>query len=93
VTEPQAQQQVEQSQPDAEQADAGQSEAAQSHDQSQAESTGTGHPEVDAVVASLGELDGRPVSEHVQVFETAHERLRGALSDAADDPAHDPTGA
>ena len=42
----------------------------------------TGHPEVDQVLASLAELEDRPVSEHVAVFESAHDRLRGALSDA-----------
>jgi hypothetical protein len=47
----------------------------------------TGHPDVDAVVASLGELDGRPVAEHVAVFESAHDRLRSALADAGNDIA------
>jgi hypothetical protein len=47
----------------------------------------TGHPDVDDVVASLRDLDGRPVSEHVAVFEAAHDRLRGALADAGDDPS------
>ncbi|QWZ10197.1 hypothetical protein KRR39_10935 [Nocardioides panacis] len=47
----------------------------------------TGHPEVDAVLASLADLDGRPVAEHVSVFEDAHDRLRGALADAGNDPA------
>ena len=42
----------------------------------------TGHPDVDAVIASLDDLDGRPVPEHVAVFESAHDRLRAALSDA-----------
>lgn len=46
----------------------------------------TGHPDVDAVVASLAGLDGRPVSEHVAVFEAAHDRLRSALADAGNHP-------
>ena len=33
----------------------------------------TGHDDVDRVVASLDGLDGRPVSEHVAVFESAHD--------------------
>jgi hypothetical protein len=47
----------------------------------------TGHPEVDAVLASLADLDGRPVAEHVSVFEDAHDRLRTALADAGNDPS------
>ncbi len=47
----------------------------------------TGHPDVDAVVASLAGLDGRPVSEHVAVFESAHDRLRSALADAGNHPS------
>jgi hypothetical protein len=47
----------------------------------------TGNPVVDSVLDSLRELDNLPVSEHVAVFEAAHERLRGALSDAGDPPA------
>jgi hypothetical protein len=39
----------------------------------------TGVGEVDAVLASLDGLAERPVSEHVAVFEQAHERLRRAL--------------
>jgi hypothetical protein len=46
-----------------------------------------GHPVVDEVLASVDDLEGRPVDEHVAVFEAAHERLRAALSDAGDDPA------
>jgi hypothetical protein len=45
----------------------------------------TGHPVVDDVVASLAGLEDRPVAEHVEVFESAHDRLRGALADAGDD--------
>lgn len=46
---------------------------------------GTGHPEVDEVLASLDGLEERPVGEHVAVFESAHDRLRGALADAGND--------
>ncbi len=49
---------------------------------------GTGHADVDAVIASLSGLDDLPVAEHVAVFEQAHESLRrtlvGAESWAAD---------
>lgn len=44
----------------------------------------TGNPLVDEVLDSLDRLDGRPVDEHVAVFEAAHEKLRRALSEAAD---------
>lgn len=47
----------------------------------------TGNPVVDSVLDSLRELDEVPVSEHVAVFEAAHERLRGALADAGETPA------
>jgi hypothetical protein len=42
---------------------------------------------VDSVLDSLRELDDVPVSEHVAVFEAAHDRLRGALADAGEPPA------
>ena len=45
----------------------------------------TGHPAVDEVLRSLEDLDGRPVDEHVAVFEQAHEALRHTLSTAGDD--------
>jgi hypothetical protein len=48
------------------------------------EESTTGVGEVDAVLASLDGLDGRPVAEHVEVFEKAHERLRRALDAPAD---------
>lgn len=51
----------------------------------------TGHPAVDEVLRSLDELDGRPVDEHVAIFEQAHDRLRQALSGATDDDAAPPT--
>lgn len=47
----------------------------------------TGNPVVDSVLDSLRELDELPVSEHVAVFEAAHDRLRGALADAGEPPA------
>ena len=47
----------------------------------------TGNPVVDSVLDSLRELDALPVSEHVAVFEAAHERLRGTLADAGEPPA------
>ena len=47
----------------------------------------TGHPEVDAVLASLEGLQDKPVEEHAAVFEAAHDRLRAVLSEGADAPA------
>lgn len=47
------------------------------------ETSSTGTRAVDDVLASVQALDGRPVEEHVAVFEQAHERLRRAL-----DPGH-----
>ena len=44
-----------------------------------------GHAEVDDVLGTLSGLDEAPVSEHVAVFESAHERLRAALADAGND--------
>ncbi len=40
----------------------------------------TGHAAVDEVLESLESLGDRPVTEHVAVFEQAHEQLRRALS-------------
>ncbi len=45
----------------------------------------TGNPTVDSVLESLERLDNAPVDEHVGVFESAHEKLRGALADAGND--------
>ena len=42
----------------------------------------TGVAEVDEVLASLEQLDGLPVEEHVTVFEQAHDTLRRALDGA-----------
>lgn len=44
---------------------------------------------IEGVLTSIADLDGRPVSEHVTVFEEAHDRLRDALARAGDD--HRPT--
>jgi len=40
----------------------------------------TGNPDVDGVLASLDSLSDAPVADHVAVFETAHDRLRAALT-------------
>lgn len=45
----------------------------------------TGNATVDEVIESLEQLEGAPVSDHVAVFEAAHEKLRGALADAVSD--------
>jgi hypothetical protein len=45
----------------------------------------TGDDDVDAVVASLAQLDELPVSEHVAVFEQAHDSLRRTLVGAGHD--------
>lgn len=52
----------------------------------------TGHPDVDGVLASLHGLDDLPVSEHVAVFEQAHESLRRTLAGASTDPNHSAAG-
>ena len=49
----------------------------------------TGDPRVDEVLRSLEDLEQRPLTEHVGVFESAHERLRAVLSEAGD-PAPGP---
>lgn len=49
------------------------------------ETSATGDALVDEVLADLETLDRRPVSEHVAAFESAHERLRSALTDAGDE--------
>jgi len=46
----------------------------------------TGLPAVDAVLAAVEDLDGRPLEEHVATFESAHEQLRRAL-DAGSGPS------
>lgn len=49
-----------------------------------AERSATGHESVDSVLETLLGLDDRPVSEHVSVFEAAHESLRSALARASE---------
>ena len=46
---------------------------------------GTGHPAVDAVLASLEGLEDLPVHDHVAVFDSAHDSLRRALDQAGDE--------
>jgi hypothetical protein len=41
----------------------------------------TGEPRVDAALARLDELAGRPVAEHRAVFEDVHRRLRDVLGE------------
>ena len=50
-----------------------------------------GDQAVDAVVTSLRALDDLPVSEHLAVFERAHESLRQVLSGASE-PVRAPQG-
>jgi hypothetical protein len=40
-----------------------------------------GEPRVDAALARLDELDGRPVTEHRPIFEDVHRRLRDVLGE------------
>lgn len=42
-----------------------------------------GDARIDAAVARLTALDGRPVDEHVEIFDDIHVRFRDALEDAA----------
>jgi hypothetical protein len=49
------------------------------------EANETGDPDVDAVVSSLNGLDDLPVTDHVAVFEQAHESLRRTLAGAGQD--------
>jgi hypothetical protein len=41
----------------------------------------TGEPRVDAALARLDELGGRPVTEHRAIFEDVHRRLRDVLGE------------
>ena len=50
----------------------------------------TGLDRVDAVVRDVEGLDGRPVEEHVAVFERAHEELRAALDPSGAQPVRPP---
>jgi hypothetical protein len=47
----------------------------------------TGDDRVDEAVAGVGRLPGRPVDEHVAVFEEVHGRLRDILGEVNDEPA------
>ena len=56
----------------------------------------TGEPRVDAALAGLVELDGRPVTEHRPIFEDVHQRLRdvlGELDTREPSPPEDGAGA
>ena len=44
-----------------------------------------GHPEVDAVLERLEELDARETTEHPEVYEDAHSRLHQVLIAAGRD--------
>ncbi len=50
----------------------------------------TGMHSVDSVVDDVARLAGQPVQEHVEVFESAHERLRRTLDDPEPDPHQEP---
>ncbi len=56
----------------------------------QTERVRTGMDSVDSVVDDVARLAGQPVEEHVQVFESAHERLRRTLDDPEPDPHQEP---
>jgi hypothetical protein len=56
----------------------------------------TGEPRVDAALARLDELAGRPVTEHRAIFEEVHRRLRdvlGELDAREPSPPEDASGA
>jgi hypothetical protein len=55
----------------------------------------TGEPRVDAALARLDDLAGRPVTEHRAVFEDVHRRLRDVLGelDSRQPPGLDATDA
>ena len=54
----------------------------------------TGEPRVDAALARLDELAGRPVTEHRAIFEDAHRRLRDVLGELdSREPSQDASGA
>jgi hypothetical protein len=58
--------------------------------------TATGEPRVDAALARLDELAGRPVTEHRAIFEDVHRRLKdvlGELDTREPSPAPDASGA
>jgi hypothetical protein len=58
--------------------------------------TVTGEPRVDAALARLDELAGRPVTEHRAIFEDVHRRLKdvlGELDTREPSPSPDASGA
>lgn len=57
---------------------------AMSQEHPTSEAPHTGVVAVDGVVASIGTLGARPVGEHPQVFEAAHDALRRALDSDPD---------
>jgi hypothetical protein len=62
----------------------------------QEERPATGEPRVDAALARLDELAGRPVAEHRAVFEDVHRRLRdvlGELDSREQNPGDQPAAA
>jgi hypothetical protein len=53
----------------------------------------TGEPRVDAALARLDELAGRPVTEHRAIFEDVHRRLRDVLGELdTREPSQDASG-
>jgi hypothetical protein len=52
----------------------------------------TGRPDVDRILERLGELDGTPPTDHVDVYEDAHRRLHETLL-AAGEGREDPSAA
>jgi phospholipid N-methyltransferase len=75
---------VEQSEPDTQAVSMDES-APEPVNQALTEANETGDPDVDAVVSSLNGLDDLPVTDHVAVFEQAHESLRRTLAGAGQD--------
>jgi hypothetical protein len=48
------------------------------------EPTGTGHPDVDAALDRLQDLDGLPVADHVEVYDEVQRRLATTMDDTQD---------
>lgn len=44
----------------------------------------TGRPEIDVVLDRLGELDGRPPRQHIEIYEDVHRRLHDVLLEAGE---------
>ena len=57
------------------------------------EGVSLGDPRVDAAVSALRDLEQRDVDEHVEVYERAHEALKGALEDESQPSVSTPPGA